>query len=136
MTRPSTGAGSRRYERYEKAGEDLTTQPERANDDPGSAESVEAVEHHGTPEQRRQFDQQYNNLNKGIPLHRGADQATHDATVAGLHGRNRSEAEIEAEEKRRHYSGVNHGVPLDHVGVPKENRDRLREAAKAELEVE
>ena len=133
--KPATGPGSNRYQRYEASGEDITTQPERANDDPGSAEAVESVEF-GSPEERRAYDKQYNNLNMGIPTHRGADEKTHDAVVAGLHGRTRSDAEVQAEERRRYYGGQNHGTPLDSVGAKKEIRDRLKKAVADELEQE
>lgn len=129
MTRPSAGKGSRRTERYEAQGLDVTTQPE-------PVEKKDEPKNQTDAEKQRQFDKNHNNLNQGIPTHRGADQATHDAVVAGLHGRNRSEAEIEAEKKRRHYEGTNSGTPIEHVGVSKKDRDARRKAAADELEVE
>jgi hypothetical protein len=131
MSRPATGEDSRRYERYQAQGLDVA----QGHDEPEPEKKANPKKPPTQAEQARARDKR-NNLNMGLPLHRGADQATHDAVVRGLHGRNRSEAEIEAEKDRRDHTGVNHGTPIDHVGTPKEVRDRLRKQAADELGVE
>jgi hypothetical protein len=127
MSRPSTGEGSRRYERYEAQGLDVTTQPEpvEKKDEPKNQTEAEA---------QRQHDKTYNNLNKGLPLHRGSDQATYDAVVKGQHG---SEPEGTTEERARakQISGTNHGKP-EHKGFTAEDKARLEAAARHDLEVE
>jgi hypothetical protein len=131
MSRPATGEDSRRYERYQAQGLDVA----QGHDEPEPEKKANPKKPPTQAEQARARDKR-NNLNMGLPLHRGAEQATHDAVVAGLHGRNRSEAEIEAEAKRRHYEGTNSGTPIEHVGVSKKDRDARRKAAADELEVE
>ena len=128
-TRPARGPGSRRYERYEAAGLDVTTQPEpvEKKDEPKNQTEAEA---------QRQFDKEYNNLNMGIPTHRGSDQATYDAKVGGLHGHDRTEEELAEEKKKRHYEGTSTGTPIESTGVSEEEQARLKRAAQDESEVE
>jgi hypothetical protein len=127
VTEPSTGKGSRRYRRYEQSGLDVA----QGHDEP---EKKAKPKKPTKAEEQRQHDKDHNNLNKGLPLHRGSDQATYDAVVKGQHG---SEPEGTAEERARakQISGTNHGKP-EHKGFTAEDKARLEAAARHDLEVE
>jgi hypothetical protein len=126
--RPARGPESRRYERYVAAGTPI--HPTRKPKKPEASVEQEPTE----AEKQRQFDKDHRNLNKGIPTHRGADQATHDAVTKGLHG---SEPEGTPEERarERQISGTNHGIP-EHRGFTKDDAARIKKAAQDEREVE
>ena len=116
MTRPSTGEGSRRYERYADAGLDVVGKERKSkvgvndgnrgySDSDGPAEKAERAE------------------------------VARKAAIAGIHGHDLTDDEVKDEERARYYGGQNNGTPKGHSGFSKADQKRLKDAARADAKV-
>jgi hypothetical protein len=119
MTRPATGKGSRRRERYEAQDIDLTAPPKKA-------------------EPKNQTKAKQSSPDRGYSESDGPEEkaerarTAYEAVIAGIHGRDLSKKEVAEEETRRHYEGVNNGTPLTHEGFSEADQKKLKDAAKAD----